>query len=437
VRARLPRLDRYLAPPPEADQRDWQDPRVGWGLVLPDDDAVPEADRAAALDAPEPIRELQRQRGEAPVLRYRPGDLTSLRRYFPDRPWKPLNIAASEFGVAEDRIPRYLLICGSPGEVPWALQFILNSRYAVGRLDLTGDELASYVGALLSGWADDGPDPLSPVLWSTDHAPHDMSAVMKRTIATPVFDALASDADSGPGTLYIRRESGGATSPALRAALADRRPGLIVTTSHGNTGGVVDARPAAATNLGFPVGEDLQLVDAAALLADWDPYGAIWYAHACASAGSSSETVYAGLFERDSEVDRMFRGVAGLGDVVAPLPRALLGHRRPARAFIGHVEPTFDWTISDPQSGQALAGGLRTALYTRLYAAGKPYPVGVAFGPYFEPIGALALQHDRLHDAFERGDPVEGAALQAVLGLRDRASTVILGDPTVALSLAH
>jgi hypothetical protein len=127
--------------------------------------------------------------------------------------------------------------------------------------------------------------------------------------------------------------------------------------------------------------------------------------------------------------------VAGLGDAVAPLPRALLGHERPIRAFIGHVEPTFDWTIAERETGQPLAAGIRAALHDGLYRRKGSLPIGLALGGYFEPIGSLAAQHAALRRAFDLGGAVADQALAAQLGARDRMSTVILGDPTVALPI--
>ena len=74
----------------------------------------------------------------------------------------------------------------------------------------------------------------------------------------------------------------------------------------------------------------------------------------------------------------MLLAVAGLGAQVAPLPRALLGAKRPLRAFVGHVEPTFDWTIRNPESKQALTDTIIQALYNHLYQEERE-PLGFAF----------------------------------------------------------
>lgn len=435
VRRRLQRMDRRLLAAEPADPRDWRDPRVGWGLVLPDRDGLSDAELATAADAPGPIGDLVRDRAGAPVLRYRHGEYTSLRRYYPDRPCRPLSLAGSEFGTGDDRLPRYLLIYGSPAEIPWDLQYALNARFAVGRLSLTGQPLANYIAALLRGWPQPSSSPFRAIVWATDHGPKDMSATMKRTVATPIATALQLDPDIGAAALFLRRQGAGATAETLRRAIAETRPGLIVTTSHGKAGDEGGA-PTTPEDLGLPVGEDGSLVRPGDLLADWQPDGAIWYAHACCSAGSSGDTIFDGLFGADTTVGRLLASVAGLDSLVAPLPQALLGHERPLRAFIGHVEPTFDWTIAAPATGQPLAAGVRAGVYDGLYDSTGAQPVGLSFNAYYEPIGVLAAQQETLRRAMDRGTDVGSQALATQLSARDRMSTVILGDPTVVFDLS-
>ena len=429
----LPAVDRLLFAEAPPDLWNWRDPRVGWGLILPDNDALSDADRARAVDAPAPIQELLSDRPDAPVFRYRPQSRyrwTMLKRYFADRDPLTPAITASDFGVGPDQIPYYLLICASPTEVPWELQYLLNSRFAVGRLDLDADGLANYVRALRAGWARASGDPFATVVWATDHGRADMSHVMRQYVAVPVFQALKGDPSLSDRAVLIDSAHGGATSESLANALQRARPGLIVTTSHGVTGPLDD--PAAlAASLGLPLGEDLRSLLPADLLTHWQPDGAIWYAHACCSAGASDESIYAGISGLGPQTAMVLSAVAKAGPVVAPLPRALLGAEHPARAFVGHVEPTFDYTIRQPETAQALTTGLVRALHDALYQEHQPGRVGHAFRPYFDPIATAASQQVTLRRDYDLGRQVEQQLLTVYLTARDRMSTVILGDPTV------
>jgi hypothetical protein len=136
-------------------------------------------------------------------------------------------------------------------------------------------------------------------------------------------------------------------------------------------------------------------------------------------------------------VEQILLAVAGLGARVAPFPRALLGAKRPLRAFVGHVEPTFDWTIRNPESKQPLTSTIVQALYNHMYRA-RPEPVGLAFSEMFTLVGQLFQQWSQARDSALDADAVirqrnREIALRTQLTALDREACVILGDPTVAL----
>ena len=188
-------------------------------------------------------------------------------------------------------------------------------------------------------------------------------------------------------------------------------------------------------NLGIPVDSAHQPVSPATLLEGWQPDGAIWFAQACCSAGSDSPTFYEGLF--DDGLDQMLTGLGRAGASVSPLPRALLGCEKPLRAFIGHVEPTFSWTLNFPPNNQALTADLVRVLYDGL-CSGKP--VGHAMGGYYLAIGSLLTSCESARQGYNStlGDEAKiklDMLLYSRVTAHDRASTVILGDPTAALTL--
>lgn len=70
------------------------------------------------------------------------------------------------------------------------------------------------------------------------------------------------------------------------------------------------------------------------------------------------------------------------------LPKALLSAERPLRAFVGHVEPTYDGSIRQPDTRRALTAGITAALWDRLFLE-KSCPIGHAFRAFYEPIGTF------------------------------------------------
>jgi hypothetical protein len=428
---RVAAVPAVLAPRPLPELRDWRNPEVGWGLILPEAaDDLAAAERAAGADAPEPIRGLLAARG-GPVLRYlRVNGRHVLRRHYPDRGPQDLDLGASPSGTGVGQLPRYLLIYASPAQVPWVFQYLLNSGPCmVGRLDLGGDALANYVDHLLHEWDGAAARVERPVVWATDWGQGDITRTMRRLIAEPVAGALRADTQIGEQARYLDGATMDASCAALVEALGERRPGLVVTTSHGMTGPLDDLE-ALGRNLGRPVDNQRQLLDPDAVSAAWAPDGAIWYAHACCSAGSDDPSQLATILEPGSSARVILEGVAKLGATVAPLPRALLGADKPLRAFIGHVEPTFDWTIQQPLTRQSLAASIRQALYDHLY---QPEPVGLALRDWYAGIGTyLAAWRDAVK-AYDQGQDTQEQALASQLSAVDRQSMVILGDPTAAL----
>ncbi len=414
--------------PAPSDPKNWQDPNVGWGLILPENPNLGNAAKARAEDAPPPIQELVMKRGSAPVFRYdsKADHIGSLRRYYPDGSQDP-QLVGSASGVGKGRLPRYLLIYATPDEIPWSVQFRLNHMAFVGRLDLEGEALENYVTALLDDWGGAPAKLNHAVIWAVDHGGNDITVLMRRAIAEKLHAEM-----SGPmagGCEYIDgSQQGGATQAALIAKLVDKKPGLIVTTSHGMTGPLNDAAKM-RSQMGLPVDSNYKLLDIDALTANWSPGGAIWYAHACCSAGNSAESRLADLMKPGSEVGKLLRGLANSGSSMAPLPRKLLGEKQPLRAFIGQVEPTFDWTLQHNRTNQILTKSTRDALFSRLY---QPYPVGYALDELHRQSTKLkALQVEALlmnNEGIDNDDELLAFQLTAY----DRESLVVLGDPVAA-----
>jgi hypothetical protein len=419
-----------LAPARNLDN--WMDPTVGWGVVLRDRDDMKPADKAQGLDAPRPIRDLLKHRGDAPVLRYRP-DLGEgkLRRYGADGAARDLNPRGKR-GVQDDAVPWYLLIVGTPKDVPWSLQYRLNTDAFVGRLDLDPDGLERYVNALMEEWAGTPRNVKKPVIWSVDHGHPDITRLMRKIVAEKLLAEFANDAgrefDMKDGFL----SDGKGTHGNLLDALAARQPALVVTTSHGATYPL--KRPEVMSgNLGRLVDRDQVLADPAALAKEWNGLGAIWYAHACCSAGCDTVSKFEGIVEGTSVLGETLTGIGMCGAQTAPMPKALLGGVNPLGAFIGHVEPTFNWTLRDPTNGQATTQHIVNALYYKLHDASRP-PVGRAMHSFYNSVAGFLLDYETAMRAVDKhAEGAERMAARAKLMAFDSLSMVVLGDPTVRM----
>jgi hypothetical protein len=101
------------------------------------------------------------------------------------------------------------------------------------------------------------------------------------------------------------------------------------------------------------------------------------------------------------------------------------------RAVIGHVEPTFDWTLRVAETGQGLGHDIVSALSSNIYAG---QPLGLAFADYRAGVGVLHTDWAQAQSALAGGDTsVRPTLTRLRLTALDRQSLVLLGDPTVAL----
>jgi hypothetical protein len=408
--------------PDDIKPEDWRHPKIGWGLILREGASIPE-----------PLRELLKTRPGSPVLRYT-GILTHLLNQEADI---DIPIISGPAGIEQpSSLPLYLLIYGSPSDVPWELQHVLNKSFHVGRLDLEGQALENYVGALIKEWSDASADIQHAVAWSPVQDADGITTLMRTAIGEQVVREWRNDNNKTfrDNIVFHDGAKAAASGAALIDTLKSRKPALIVTTSHGRTGPL--SKPdEMKERLGLLVDQAGADIDPATLLAAWQPDGAIWYAHACCSAGCSERTQFddqfSALIPPGSDVDQILRGVAALGSLTAPLPKALLGAKKPLRAFIGHVEPTFDLSLRDVGTGQHLTGILRKALYYQIY---NQKPVGLAFSSWLASGNAFSSPYNDALKNFNQNLPDARRLLLAYQLLnRDRSNTVILGDPTVAL----
>jgi hypothetical protein len=270
------------------------------------------------------------------------------------------------------------------------------------------------------------------VVWAADPGPESVARLLRDGIAQPLHHDLAADEVLAKDALYLDGSNRRATAEELMLTLADRRPALVVTTSDGMIESLHDPGQGAG-RLGLPVDGEGHPVRPDELLERWEPNGAIWYAHACYSAGYNPKSEYTGLVDANSIIGQILEGAGGDRPVVATLPKALLGAPRPLRAFVGCIEPTFNWPLEQPEIGPRITETIRTALYPRLYDS----PVGLAFTDCYNYSGELVTEWAMAVDkAVHTGVSTTEDALILKMSAHLLQSIVILGDPTVALPRA-
>ncbi len=117
-----------------------------------------------------------------------------------------------------------------------------------------------------------------------------------------------------------------------------------------------------------------------------------------------------------------------LEECVAPFPLALLSANKPARAVIGHVEPTFDITLYNSKSGQWFTEPIISALYHQVYLR---HPIGYAMNKLLSNLKGVSSGYFNCRQSFSGDDGSRAQMLNYALRSLDLQGTVLLGDPTV------
>ena len=427
----------------------WVDPgdlsEAGWGIVFPA--TWPIARQKALEVALAPLLKLRaRQAGGlyrvyAGAEGYRPGDTV---RGFLHRPPRHAD-AANPAAPDETGVPYYLLLVGSPEEIPFEFQYQLDVQYAVGRLDF-GEDIAAYTNyARNVVTSEAAPTRAHPqvVLFGTENPGDVATSLSAKHLITPLYRHIRSRI-AGSAWQVLSVAPAHATKANLARILRLKTPpALLFTATHG---------------MEFPVGDHRQRPDQGALLCqDWtgeagevssDAYfsasdvtddlnlrGMIWFAFACFGAGTPHYDEYHhSAFRASSQT---------IAEVpfVAALPKAMLALRdRGALAVVGHVERS--WGLSFLSEVQNRPVGMvgRKREHVEVFAAAiermlAGQPVGAALDCFDMRHAAIATELAHLYDHMRDPPTVEDIYRLAELWTanNDARGYIIIGDPAVRL----
>jgi hypothetical protein len=403
--------------------------RAGWSIVFtdPPDPAVRDA-----LQALIDHRRGTVQADNLHVHTYRPGE--------PAIDW--LNRHGVNPGIVDpSRVGYYLLLVGSPVDIPFDVQYLLDLDYAVGRLHFdTPSEYARYVESVIAAESGDVRRDRVAAFWAPRHSGDPATQLSADHLAMPLSagsDEAAPGVAARQGFRPWRAIGADATRSRLLDMLGGRdatkgRPAFLLTASHG-LGGVPAGQAEQRTLHGALVSQERrpgQPVTAEARItgddvADVDVHGLISFFFACYGAGTPAFDSF-----RDGDVPA--RRIA-LEPFVARLPAALLAHPRGgALACIGHVERT--WTCSIRS-----AGGSRLSLFEDVIGqvlAGRP--IGHALGVLGNAYAILSTTLSQQVRSGESSTPLgRRRLLDLWLERTDAQNYILLGDPAVRLPLAR
>jgi hypothetical protein len=335
-----------------------------------------------------------------------------------------------------EKVPYYLLIVGSPQEIPYQFQSQLDVQYAVGRIHFDDlQEYANYAGSVVA--AETGSLKLSrqASFFGVANPGDKATNLSSKYLIEAVYDKFKAELSGWELNAFLREQ---ATKEQLHRLLGgDQTPALLFSGSHG---------------MSFSLGSPRQIPHQGALLCqDWpgveswkseipqDFYfagddlnpdasllGLIAFFFACYGAGTP-------LNDEFSKQAFKARTAIAPYPFLAQLPTKMLSHPRGgALAVIGHIERAWTYSFSWPKAG------VQTAVFEdaikRLF---NGHPLGSALEYFNQRYAELStVLADELEEIEfnKQYDPYELAGMWTANN--DARGYSLIGDPAVRLPLA-
>jgi len=431
----------------------WVDPlkleEAGWGVIFPAEMAD---ERLVAIKAAlQPLLDMRKAQAGARYAIFQGG------KGF--RPDENARAFLGRFGADPSQpadpgttgVPYYLLLVGSPVEIPFAFQYGLDVQYAVGRVDFDAvEDYATYARSVVAAEQVDfrvAPEALFVAVENSGDKATRLSAAhlvapVSRHLAERVAQKAWTDSHPAWHVAVVPPEE------ATRAKLLDivsreQAPALLFTASHGLEAGPDDPQQQAKQGAlvcgdwrgpGHPVPAEFYLSgDVLAAHDEANLLGTIAFLFACYGAGTPETDDY---FRQEFEEQG---AVIAEQPFIAALPKAMLSLRSGgALAVVGHIERVWSLSFLGPEQISGL-GEPRRSEHVAVFESMieqllQGYPVGAAMDYFGARYAALSTELTAAFDAFREPDDFELAELWTAN--HDARGYVIVGDPAVRLRVA-
>ncbi len=413
---------------------------VGWAVLFPAE--MNPTLRESIKEALKPLLDLRQQQAGDKFQIYQGG-----KAYRPgERKDKFLQRLHVGQGAADpNEMPFYVMLVGTPNDIPYRFQYQLDVMRGVGRLDF-GDNIqayADYARNVVAAETGQVVLPRSAAFFGTANPSDKATRLSARYLVEPLYDNLQNATLDNEITLKVPWEwlppivgEGRATKSTLTQLLGGQpelSPSLLFTASHG---------------MEFPAGHPYQMPFQGALLCqDWPGPGSdirrdYYFAGGDIATSANMLGMIAMLFAcygaGTPELDQFAMQAFKVREKIAPqgftaaLPQRML--QQGALAVIGHVERAWGYSFISP-SGSVDNQAFITAL--RMLMNGDP--VGLATDPSFN-LRYAGLSSDLSSDLEElKWDPTylnDYELAHRWTANNDARSYIVLGDPAVRIPLA-
>ncbi len=403
---------------------------AGWGVIFAHD-ADP-----AVRDALRDLLELRREQCGGSYEqggRYR--EFSGLRAYRPGESAKRFverHGASVENPVDPRKIPYYMLIVGSPEQIPFRFQYQLDVQFAVGRIHFASPaEYMQYARAVVATETGSNRRRRQATFFGVRNQNDRPTELSSEYLVQPLFEKIRDEKPDWQPQLVPPEAATQAELISLLGKQSQTAPALLFAAGHGlkSTGPEQLTRQGALICSDWP-GPMLHhgpippefYVAAEHIADDADLAGMIGFFFACYGAGTPmlDDFDYLQISERQPIAEQSF---------LARLPQRMLSHPNGgALAVIGHVERA--WGVSFQNQQQAQIEAFQSALVQLL----DGYPVGAALEFFNQRYAALSSELTSVLS--QPGKRIADHELVALwTANNDARGYIVIGDPAVRLQL--
>jgi len=254
-----------------------------------------------------------------------------------------------------DKMPYYLLLVGSPEQIPYTFQYELDVQYAVGRIHFeTLEEYGNYAQSVVLAEGESVQLERKAAFFSTANDDDRATQLSTKHMMRPLYELLKADYPEWAFSAHMEAD---ATKEQLGQLIGgDQTPSFLFTSSHG---------------VNFPKGSPRQLPHQGALLCqewpgpnwqggqipqdfyfagddlaqDQNLLGLICFSFACYSAGTPRYDDFSAMTFQDAQQ-------IAPHPFMAQLPSRMLSNATGgALAFIGHVDRAWGHSFMWPGAG--------------------------------------------------------------------------------------
>jgi phosphatidylserine/phosphatidylglycerophosphate/cardiolipin synthase-like enzyme len=409
--------------------------QTGWGVIFAA--ATPAAEKQAIKDALKPLLDLRASQA---------GDLFKV---FDDANGYQQGVSADQWLSARGSalnvvdptqgVPYYLMIVGSPSEIPFEFQYDLDTYFAVGRLSFDSPkEYAQYAQNIVN-FEKTGVQQKTIAIFNTRNDGDRATALLHDQVAVKLAngDGNLKPLGGPQGYSISTRLADMATKSELLKILGGQAeggtPAILFTGSHGVAFSMADPQQRAKQGAlltqdwagpGSQIGPATYLT-AAELPSNTALNGLLHFFFACYSAGCPKQDTYSyGPGNQPVQIAKE--------TLVSRLPQQLL--LQGAQAVIGHIDRAWAYSFQT-NTGQAMVQSFRDPL-VRLLQGRRIGDALDVFDQRWSVLSAGLLTLVQNREVMPNSVPASVMANRWV-ARDDARNYIVLGDPAARLKVAN